>query len=180
MNRRIVALTIATASLLGLSACGGSGSSTESSAPVAEQTVAAAPEASAPTEDESKEDESKEDATRSADMSLVDECLSLTEPLGKANAAMLKIADDTSNDPQDAVDTWRALAVAFEDFGKVAANTKVAELSAAVGTDGHALADEMQKVYVDEDIASLGAFTQANDKFFASYGELLELCNTAK
>ena len=179
MNRRIVALTIATASLLGLSACGGSDSSTESSAPVAEQTVAAAPETSAPAKEEAKE-ETTGGATRSADMSLVDECLSLTEPLGKASAAMLKIADDTSNDPQDAVDMWRALAVAFEDFGKVAANTKVAELSAAVGTDGHALADEMQKVYVDEDIASLGAFTQANDKFFASYGELLELCNTAK
>ncbi|MFN8048427.1 MAG: hypothetical protein U0P48_07605 [Ancrocorticia sp.] len=42
--------------------------------------------------------------------------MSLAEPLGKANAAMLKIADDTSNNPQNAVDMWRALAVAFEDF----------------------------------------------------------------
>ncbi len=179
MNRHIAAITIAAGAILGLSACGGTDNSTESSAPVAEQTVAAAPETSAPAKEEAKE-ETTGGATRAVDMSLVDECLSLTEPLGKANAAMLKIADDTSNDPQDAVDMWRALAVAFEDFGKVAANPKVAELSAAVGTDGHALADEMQKVYVDNDMSSLGAFTQANDKFFASYGELLELCDTAK
>ncbi len=175
MNRRIAALTIAAGAILGLSACGGSDNSAESSAPTAAQTTAAAPETSTPAKEEAKEE-----TTRSADMSLVDGCMSLAEPLGKANAAMLKIADDTSNNPQNAVDMWRALAVAFEDFGKVAANPKVAELSAAVGTDGHALADEMQKVYVDNDMSSLGAFTQANDKFFASYGELLELCDTAK
>lgn len=106
--------------------------------------------------------------------------LPLAEPLGKANAAMLAIADDTANDPQNAVDMWRALAVAFEDSGASATNPKVAELSAAVGTNGHALADEMQRVFVDQDVSQMGAYTEASDAFFTSYGEILELCDTAQ
>lgn len=154
------------------------------SPPATTQSVAPATSSPTPEDETSTLDSTAEpEATRDSrlvDVSTVDACLSLMEPLQKANLAMLKIAEESSNDPQSAVDMWRALSVEFEDFGKVAANAEVAALSAAVGEDGHALTDAMEKVYVNNDFSVMTEFMTANDAFWQSYTELLELCDTAQ
>ncbi len=133
-----------------------------------------------PVETEVSESVSPAEETPAADLSLANACLSLVEPLQDANLAMLKVAETTANDPQSAVDVWRAFSVAFEDFGTTAANPEVAALSTAVGENGHALTDVMEKVYVESDVSAMGDFTDANDAFFKSYQELLNLCGTTE
>lgn len=173
MKRAIASLALFGAAMLGLTGCSGSPDAApetvSEAVPTQSQAAAETATTERPTDDEAP----------AVDMSMANACLSLTEPLNQANTAMLALAQDTTNDPQNAVDLWRALAVAFEDFGSTAANSEVADLAAAVGSDGHALADEMQKVFVDQDITQMSAYTEASDNFFESYEEILTLCNTA-
>lgn len=193
MRRAIVALVLATAVALGLSSCGGSpdpapvsetvtSTPMETSTPLETSVAVETPTgAETPTEAEiaTVEAEATDDAPPAVDLSMMNDCMSLMEPLQEANLALVKIAESATNDPQSAVDMWRALSQAFEDFGNTAANIEVAELSAAVGETGHALTDVLQKIYVDQDLSAASEFNTANDAFFAAYQELLELCNTA-
>lgn len=176
-TRATFTLILISIAVLGLAGC------SESSDPVPEPTTITATVTVTATSEtamaEVVEEEAVEEKTPAADLSLVDACMSLAEPLQKANLAVLEIAEKTTTDPQSAVDAWRALSVAFADFGGTAANPEVAALSAAVGENGHALTDVMQRVFVNEDFSAMGDFTKANDAFFKTYQEILNLCGTA-
>lgn len=175
MKRTTVVIAIAAAAVFGLSGCSGD-TAPPAAAPAATTSAPATPTAAATTTPEPTES----DSNRTVDLSLIDECMSLTEPLNEANTALLKLAEDTTNNPQSAVDMWRAFAQAFEGFGNKAANADVAKLAAAVGADGHALTDAIAKVYIDQDLGGLATFSEANAKFWESYTNLLELCDTAQ
>lgn len=190
MRRTLAISTIAVTcmALLGLSGCSAPSdpepqttaatSESPSMEVVEEETVS--PVETEVSESATPAEETPAEETPAADLSLANACLSLVEPLQEANLAMLKVAETTANDPQSAVDVWRAFSVAFEDFGTTAANPEVAALSAAVGENGHALTDVMEKVYVESDVSAMGEFTDANDAFFKSYQELLNLCGTTE
>ena len=167
-----VTLILVSTAALGLAGCSGSAD------PTVEPTTVATTTTAEPTEAAVTEKADVEKEADASDLSLASACLSLTEPLQKANSAMLEISAAATNDAQSAVDSWRALSVAFEDFGVTAANPEVAALSASVGETGHALTDVLEKVYVEQNMDAMGEFTQANDAFFKAYQELLGLCNT--
>ncbi len=179
MKRAIATFTLTLISIAALGLTGCSGTSDPVPEPTTVTTTETVTATSEPAVVEVVEEEAVEEKTPAADLSLVNACMSLAEPLQKANLAMLEIAEKTTTDPQSAVDAWRALSVAFADFGGTAANPEVAALSAAVGENGHALTDVMQRVYVNEDFSALGDFTEANDAFFKAYQEMLNLCGTA-
>lgn len=172
-----VLIGLISAAAVGLAGCSGTSDPTPEPMPEPEATAVA--ETLTPTEVDI-EDDAAEDDNRVVDLSTFDACLSLMEPLQEANLAMIKISEDATNDPQSAVDMWRALSNAFEKFGKAAANAEVAALSTAVGEDGHALTDAMEKIYVKNDLGAYSEFTEANDAFWKSYQKLLELCDTTK
>lgn len=181
MKRTIAAIALAISASLGLAACSGSDDAApepdvETTAP-AEEEAADDPAAEEVVEDDSAVSEADEVQASTPDLSTLDACVSLMEPLQEANLAMAELAQ-AADDPQNAVDMWRALSESFESFGETAGNAEVAELATAVGEDGHALTDVLQKVYVDEDMSAMGEFTEANDAFFASYQEILGLCDT--
>lgn len=124
------------------------------------------------------EDPTTPEEAPGADLSLVDACMTLAEPLQEANTAMMGLAQASQDDPQVAVDMWRALSEAFADFGETVKNAEVATLPTAVGTTGNALTDLLQRIYVHNDLSAMGEFTETNDAFFAAYEELLGLCDT--
>ena len=170
----IFTLILVSTAALGLAGCSGSADAT------VEPTTVATTTTSEPTEVVVTEEADVDEEAPAVDLSLVNACLSLTEPLQKANLAMLEISAAATNDAQSAVDSWRALSVAFEEFGVTAANPEVAALSTAVGETGHALTDALEKIYVNQEMDAVGEFTETNDAFFKAYQELLNLCNTAE
>ena len=176
MRRAATTFTLILVSTAALVLAGCSGSAD----PTVEPTTVATTTTSEPTEAAATEEADVEKEADAPDLSLASACLSLTEPLQKANSAMLEITESATNDAQSAVDSWRALSVAFEDFGATAANPEVAALSASVGDTGHALTDVLEKVYVEKNMDAMGDFAQANDAFFKAYQELLGLCGSTQ
>lgn len=164
MKRVVAAVALLAAVALGTSAC--SSDSEPAEEPVVEETSSVV------------EEEDTTEETPAADLSTADACLSLAEPIQEVNLAFASMAEDAQSDPQTAVDMWRTLSETFEEFGATVANPEVAELATAVGEDGHALTDIMQQVYVDQDFSSMDEFSSANEAFWASYEELLGLCDT--
>lgn len=167
MKRIVAALAFTAALTLGVTAC----SSEAEPAPEPETETVETATSDAGTETDG-------DTGEQAVLSNPEACLSLMEPLEEVNLAFVSIAEDAQSDPQTAIDMWRTLSDTFEEFGATVANPEVAALATAVGEDGHALTDAMQRVYVDQDMSAMNDFTTANTAFFESYEELLSLCNT--
>lgn len=165
MKRMFTLVAVVTAAALGVAGCSSDAQPEEE--PVAEEVSAAPVEAV----------EEETDAPEGTDLSTVDACLALMEPLQEANLAMQELAQEDTEDPETAIAMWRTLSETFEEFGETASDPEMAALSTEVGEHGHALTDVMEKLYLEEDLSAMNEFSAANTAFFDSYQELLGLCN---
>lgn len=101
MNRKYSSLAVARLFALGVGACSGSSDPTPTpSAEVATTTPAEVDPATEPV----IEDPTTPEEAPGADLSLVDACMTLAEPLQEANTAMMGLAQASQDDPQAVVD----------------------------------------------------------------------------
>lgn len=118
-----------------------------------------------------------EESEPAAQVSTEEQCLALAEPLQEANLGISAVLEDDPDDPQAAVEVWRAIGTSFEKFGKKAKGSEAGDLSIDVGRDAHRLADAMEKLFVKDNLAATGEYALATQAFYDSYGKLLDLCD---
>lgn len=175
MNRRIAAWVVAGVVALGLAACSGGSDEPEEPADAA-PAAPAEPAAEEPAEPEAEEPEETEEPAEEEEQSVAVACTSMAGPMAEASEKMQELNSDPAGDPQDAVDTWTALVDAFESISETVTNSEVSAAAAAVHEDLAELRDQIQKVYVDEDMGAMTDYMTAATEWQASYTALIELC----
>lgn len=160
MNRRLAALTIAAVAILGLTACSGSPSASESTS---------APESSAPAEQSS---------APSSDQSVADACASAATQVQAATSELGSLdVSAAAADPQGTVDTFTQSVDAIGAAAESISNPEVKDAVTAVYEDFGAMRDVLSKVLVDGDQAAAAEMATVSADVQESALAIGELCN---
>lgn len=160
-TRKVLGLAAAAVVAFTLSACSG-GSTPAETAP------AAPVKESAPAQETSAQETSAQ--------TVHEACLAMVDPLAKVSTAIAESAQASVADPQTAVNAWTDLANGFETIAADAQNAEVKAAATTAHADIASVRDAMQKVFVDQDMSTMGDYTAATENMRKSYTALLELC----
>lgn len=157
MNRRLVALTIATVAVLGLTACSGSSSSSEGSSEEAGN--------SAPAEDQNNE------------QSLAEACAQAGAQVEEATTGLtqLDVAAATA-DPQGTIAKYTDAAEAVGNIVDSISNSEVKAALNAFHEDFTSMGDVLSKVLIDKDPSAAAELGSLVSEIQESAGAVGELC----
>lgn len=157
MNRRLVALTIATVAVLGLTACSGSPSASES--------PSADAGSSAPAEDQGSE------------QSLADACAQAGAQVEEATTGLtqLDVAAATA-DPQGTIAKYTEAAEAVGAVVDSISNSEVKTALNAFHEDFTSMGDVLSKVLIDQDPSAVTELSSVVAEIQESAGAVGELC----
>lgn len=169
MTPRIVTCVFAAAALFGVTAC----SETPSDPAATTTTDSTMGEPTTASEEPSAIDS---EAGADEEQSVAEACLGLSEPLSRAGEELSDIASGATGDPQEAVDLWSEIVEIYEDAADSVSNAEVEAAARAASEDVAKLRDQVQKVFVDQDMGAMDAYNEAVAEFEEAQTELMELC----
>ena len=165
MKRVLAAVSAIALAAIGIAGCGSSDAEQPESEPVA----------AAPAEEEEVVEELAEEEP-ALEQTVPEACLALAGPIQDASVAIADAGEQTANDPQAAVDAWTALAEAFTEYAGSVENTEVKPIADQLAKDSSALRDEIETVFLKNDVSRMAEYTASLQAFSDSYQSLVTLC----
>ena len=106
--------------------------------------------------------------------------MKLATPMAEAASAISEASQQVTTAPQKAVEAWQALTDANKSASSSISNTDVKKTVDDLAKDAQAVTDQIEAVYVENDLSKLAEYTNTIQDMSSHQETLTNLCDVNK
>ena len=106
--------------------------------------------------------------------------MKLATPMAEAASSISEASQQVTTDPQKAVEAWQALTDAYKSASSSISNTDVKKTVDDLAKDAQAVTDQIEAVYIENDLSKLAEYTNAIQDMSSHQETLTNLCDVNK
>ena len=106
--------------------------------------------------------------------------MKLAAPMTEAASTIAEASQQVTTDPQKAVEAWQALTDANKSASSSISNTDVKKTVDDLAKDAQAVTDQIEAVYVENDLSKLAEYTNTIQDMSSHQETLTNLCDVNK